>query len=175
MKVEARDLRESPYDLQVSAPSAELELEDTEFSFNDDVTGTLRFRMVNQRVIAHGQVATRIGTNCSRCLTPITVPLSAVVDAVYENNPELLKAENKAFGDADQLVSYFNGEKINPAPEIREALMLELPMLPLCKEDCKGLCPQCGTNLNEQECSCGDKDDNKAVWKDALKNIKLQG
>jgi len=174
MKVEARDLREAPYDLQVNVPASELELQDPEFRFQDSVTGAIRFRLVNNRVVADGDVATRVGTECVRCLTPITVPIQAHLDAVYENAAELLKPENKAFGNADQQISYFNGESIDPSPEVREVLMLELPTLPVCSETCKGLCPQCGKNLNEGPCDCQKQDANATGWKDALRNINLK-
>lgn len=174
MKVEMRDLRDGPYELEVNSPPAELELEDPEFRFDSPVTGKIRFQLVNQKVIAKGMVQTRVGTECVRCLSPTTARVQAPVDAIYEKDEELLKPENQAFGHADQQISYFNGEFVDPAPEVREALLLELPTLPLCSQDCKGLCPQCGVSWNEQECSCGKSRDEHGDWKAALKDIKLK-
>lgn len=174
MKVELKDLRESAVDLDVNASPASLDLTDPDFRFEEPVTGRVNFRLVGDRVLAKGNVRTDALGQCVRCLADVRMPIEAKVDAVYENDPELLKPERKAFGTDEQIVTYFDGEAIHPEPELRESLMLELPTLPLCKEDCKGLCPTCGANLNEGPCKCGEKQEGGGEWKAALKNLKLQ-
>jgi uncharacterized protein len=173
MRVELKDLRETPIDYKVDATPASLDLTDPDFRFEKNVTGAINFRLIGDRVVAKGPLQTQAIAQCVRCLTDVRVPVSGTLDAVYENDPELLKPERKAFGSDEQIVTYFDGEAIYPEPEIRETLMLELPPLPLCKEDCKGLCPTCGKNLNEGPCSCDDGQEKASPWKAALKNIKL--
>jgi uncharacterized protein len=173
MRVELKNIREAPIDVAVDASPVALDLEDPEFRFEENVTGTINFRLVGDRVIAKGPLQTHTIGQCVRCLSDVRLALKGNLDAVYENDPELLKPERKAFGSDEQIITYFDGEAINPEPEIRETLMLELPLRTLCKEDCKGLCATCGKNLNEGTCACGDKQQDGNAWKLALKNIKL--
>lgn len=174
MKVELKDLREAPVDLNVDASPASLDLSDPEFRFPDDVRVRINFRLLGDRVLAKGPLSTTIIGQCVRCLTDVRLPLSSTLDAVYENDPELLKPERKAFGTDEQIVTWFDGESIHPEPEIRESLLLELPSITHCSEDCKGLCPVCGANLNEGPCKCSEKEEKVSPWQSALKNIKLE-
>ena len=73
-----------------------------------------------------------------------------------------------AEGDLD--VFPFDGEKIDLEPLFREQFVLAIPFAPLCREDCKGLCPQCGTDLNSGTCSCEKPTDPRLA---ALKGLKL--
>ncbi len=49
---------------------------------------------------------------------------------------------------------YYDGEELDITEDIRDMVILSLPMKPLCSDTCKGLCPKCGTNLNEEKCNC---------------------
>ena len=66
----------------------------------------------------------------------------------------------------------YSGKVIDLDPLVREQLVLSLPAYPVCREDCKGLCPVCGANLNERECGC-DRHVPDPRWA-GLKSIKLQ-
>jgi len=80
---------------------------------------------------------------CRRCTVPVT--------------GELRIAVSERFGDAtiaeDDLYPIID-DTIDLGPLVRDAIVLELPMAPLCREDCRGLCPQCGADRNESECDC---------------------
>ena len=91
------------------------------------------------------------------------------------NEGEKLNSDDHRFmGSDDNIATYFDGETIRPEPELREALMLEVPAFPVCSEDCKGLCPVCGVNRNEQKCECEKAGRDEQPWKSALKQIKLE-
>lgn len=185
MKVDLKDLREGPLTLTVNTSPGELELEDPDFRFEHPVTGEVVFKKTGDRILAHGKLQTKVSGSCVRCLTPVVLPVSAPVDAIYENDDELRRPDKQAFNHEDQIITWFDGESIHPEPELRESLMLELPTLPLCAEHCRGLCPQCGHNRNEGPCDCPDAEADTGApeappeglpnqaWKAALKNIKL--
>ena len=174
MKVEIRDLKNGPVTLDINCAPSALDLADEQFSFDAPVTGHVVFQLVGQKkVLAKGHVATHAQTTCVRCLTGITIPIESEVAAVYENDPSLLKPEAKALGDADHSLTYFDGESISPESELRESLMLELPNLPVCDPQCKGLCPVCGANLNAEKCQCATLQDDVSTWKTALKDLTL--
>jgi len=84
---------------------------------------------------------------CSRCGDEFILPLVCDFCEGYSQMP---LADEEGENDIHQ----FSGDYINPAPEILQKIFLELPMKVLCKEDCRGVCPDCGTNLNYGSCNC---------------------
>lgn len=99
-----------------------------------------------------GRVSAKLRLSCSRCLTDFEQSISADIAETFTNKPEALSE------DDEYEVSFFSGDEIDIAPALLRALLLELPMQPLCRPDCKGLCPDCGADLNQQPCSCNHQD-----------------
>jgi uncharacterized protein len=87
-----------------------------------------------------------VGT-CRRCAEPVSGELTVRVRERYADDPVAGPAED------DELYP-ITDDVVDLGPLVRDALVLELPMAPLCREDCAGLCPQCGANRNEGECGC---------------------
>lgn len=174
-KVEIKHLLKEPLYFNIDLSAEELDLQDPEFSFTDRVKGNVTFKLVNDRVIASGVLETMVNTKCVRCLGDAAFKVAGKLDAVYESDKELLDKEIIVTHHEEQVRTYFDGEIIYPQNEFREAIMLELPHLPLCKTDCKGICPYCGVNLNLNSCDCHKKvNEDSNPFKDALKNIKLE-
>jgi len=92
---------------------------------------------------------------CSRCLKRFAFPIR---DAVMEFDlaPErLVNAPGEhELGPGDMDMEFYRGEELEPEEIIREQLLLAVPMVPVHSPDCKGLCPICGTDLNEATCNC---------------------
>lgn len=170
--INMKDLEMGPVTLQVSADPEKLDLEDPEFSFST-VNGEVVFSLVRPRVVVRGTLETDAKTRCVRCLTEATIHVKAPVNAIYENEKQIRETRGEMVTPEEQVITPFNGDWIQPEQELRESIMLELPTLPLCSEDCKGLCPQCGANLNEGPCTCDAKDLEVSPWKAALKDLKL--
>ncbi len=82
---------------------------------------------------------------CDRCMEDASVKLESTLDTIFDLN------EAK-----DDSLTLENG-KINLDRTAYDALSLEIPMVLLCKEDCKGICPNCGVNLNFEECHCEEE------------------
>lgn len=118
------------------------------------LVGPVSFRGVMENAAPYlelnGRVKGKIRLECARCLAPFEQELEALVAEAYTNKPEALDPE-----DADA-VSFFEGDFIDIGPALVKALFLELPMHPLCRPDCRGICPQCGANLNTEPCSCSN-------------------
>ncbi len=106
-----------------------------------------RFRLV-------GSVQTTFELACSRCLEPFTWPVDAAFDLQYQPKAAYTEHEERAIGEADFSAAYYEDETIDLGQLMAEQLHLSLPMKPLCREECLGLCPQCGTNLNRSTCDC---------------------
>jgi uncharacterized protein len=174
MKITTRDIADQPIELQVDCPASEIDLSDSSYKFDRKVTGTVTFTQVeDQSVVARGRLATSAETQCVRCLEPIRVDLEVRLVAIYQHDPDLLKPDAQFFGGDEEMQAYYDGESIDPAPQMREALLLEVPPLPVCRKDCPGLCPRCGANLNTGKCACPTDAAGDKTWKQALKQLKL--
>jgi len=110
-----------------------------------------RFRLV-------GTLATTLELRCSRCLEPFAWPVNAAYDLRYlpegAGVPDDEDTEDRELGEDDASATFYQDDGIDLGDLMREQFYLALPMKPLCREDCKGLCPQCGTNLNTDTCQC---------------------
>lgn len=106
-----------------------------------------RFRLV-------GRTATTLELSCSRCTEPFRMPVAASFDLRYVPVAEMTAEDDREVGEDDLETSYYRDDEIDLAELMREQFYLALPMKPLCVPECKGLCPQCGTNLNAGTCAC---------------------
>ncbi len=109
------------------------------------------------------EVRANATSRCALCLVPVKVSLSCEVDAAYMRNPD----------PADPDLYPLVGHSIELDEAVREALLLELPIRFLCKIDCKGLCPVCGTNLNLTGCECAETQEAQGPLA-ALRDLRIQ-
>ena len=100
-----------------------------------------------------GTARTELELDCSRCLEPFRERFEATFDQRYVPAESGL-AEERAVAEEDLDTSVYRDDGIDLDEMLREQFYLALPMKPLCREDCAGLCPQCGTNLNAGTCGC---------------------
>ncbi len=106
-----------------------------------------KFRLV-------GTVATELELPCSRCLEPLRLPIAAPFDLRYLPASEASTDVEREVGREDLETSYYRNDEIDLNELLREQFYLALPMKPLCRDDCRGLCALCGTNLNDGACEC---------------------
>ena len=138
---------------------------------------------VERRVRIDAKAVAAVTAACGRCLAPVSldVPvefeLTLVPEDEYEEaEPRAEKDPHKGHGggsfearEAEE--ETYSGKTIDLDPILREQILLALPAYPVCGEGCKGLCPVCGTNLNDRECGC-DRHVPDPRWA-GLKNVKL--
>jgi uncharacterized protein len=112
-----------------------------------------RFRLV-------GRVTTELELACSRCLEPFGLPVDREFDLRYlpagaaaAGAPEE-DEDGAEVEDDDVAMTFYRGDLIDLGDMLREQFYLALPMKPLCRDDCRGLCPHCGVNLNVETCAC---------------------
>lgn len=104
-----------------------------------------------------GRVATRLSLDCGRCLEPFDFPVDAPFDLLYVPHAENQAApgeEEREVEEDDLGTAYYRDERIDLGQLLREQFYLAVPMKPLCRDACRGLCPRCGTNLNTGTCEC---------------------
>jgi len=110
--------------------------------------------VVNRNQLFHVKGVTRatVSTNCANCLEPFELNLRGSLEEVYT------RMDDDFTNDPDSEMIGFNGDVIDVEPEVIKSLLLEIPMRLVCSPDCRGLCQQCGSNLNVQPCNCQVED-----------------
>src|SRR4051812_41367004 len=148
---------------------------DTGFRADRPTAFQASFRRISGSVLLTGDLAPHLTAPCKRCLRDVTMdlPIHFILNLVPEprqtledagldgegaEDPKSQKRDSGgsfALRDADR--EYFNGRTIDLDPIVREQVLLALPAAVVCRDDCKGLCPKCGQDLNEAECGCERK------------------
>lgn len=118
----------------------------------EPVSGDLRAESVVEGILVTGRVAGTTSVQCARCLRSFDSDVA--VDLC-----ELFVAPGHIPQDAEADDTYrVSGTEINLEPMLRDAITLTLPLHPLCRADCRGICAQCGADLNAGDCSCTTND-----------------
>ena len=119
-----------------------------------------------------GNVKTTLELPCSRCLEPYTLPVDQRFDLRYQPHAQNTGEGEREIEEDDLTTAFYENDEIDLGQLMREQFYLALPMKPLCSDDCKGLCPACGANLNRTTCGCDRS------WEDprlaALKQFKTK-
>ena len=109
----------------------------------EDFKGTAIFDRTPQGLLLQGKFSARTELECVRCLEAFSQPLAWSFTDLYAFTQRSISESNLLVPEDGQ---------IDLAPLLREYALLEVPISPVCKEDCKGLCPVCGENLNRADC-----------------------
>jgi len=139
-----------------SVPPGDLGLE-TEPGFEAPVKIDVTLQATGTRVSVSGTVGCRVRLECSRCLEPVEAVLQADVAVVFEEGPTPQKDED-IVEDDDADVTWYEAPFIDLGDDLRQILLVAVPPYPVCREDCRGLCPQCGANRNTTACGHGGGD-----------------
>lgn len=108
-----------------------------------DVALDLRFEAVSEGVLVTGSAVAPLTGECARCLDPLTSTTEVSFQELYRYLPD------PGEGEADDEERFLDGDRLDLEPAFRDAVVLALPLSPLCREDCPGLCAECGVRLAE--------------------------
>ncbi len=141
-----------------------------------EIVGPLTVRGVatslGDGIYVEANVRGSVSLLCSRCLAPFEKPIDLSVEGRFEENAEAGADEE----EEEVEVFPLEGTSCDLDEMIRHEIVLSLPMKPLCSEECKGLCPVCGKNLNEGDCDCGKpKDQPSAFGRKLLEALEERG
>lgn len=101
------------------------------------------------------EVSGEVELTCDRCLTRYLQPLALKFSELFREGQHPEGSDStEPIDDEGQLVTYFQGDQLDLTEAIRQHVLLGLPIKAVCQSDCQGLCPTCGTNLNETPCTC---------------------
>ncbi len=131
---------------EITTSDANLDLK--EFKILDPIKYKGEICKVNMEHIINIYVYYTFETNCNRCLINTTKNMESLLTAKLVDD----KQEAKENNEID--IIYYNGDTLDIEEHVLMEVVSSLPMKTLCKEDCKGLCPQCGTDFNKKTCNC---------------------
>jgi uncharacterized protein len=115
-----------------------------------------------------GDLNTTVELDCARCLEAAIQTVNRKFDLLYRPLGSDGGRAELSVTAAEAEVGYYEGDGILLEDTLREQVLLDLPLKAICREDCKGLCPHCGMNLNNAQCSCAEplEDPRWSVLKD---------
>jgi uncharacterized protein len=126
--------------VQLTVPSEGLTVVDSAVMAGAPIEVDLELESLSDGIVATGRVSAPWEATCRRCLGPASGRIDVAVRELYQPKPE----SDEAFAMV--------GDLLDLEPLVREALLLDLPLAPLCRADCAGLCPECGADRNETDC-----------------------
>jgi uncharacterized protein len=157
MKIQVDDIKASPkaldYDEDVVELNARLASGVQDYRLPHDLAVSVSFYRAGLDLFFEGTARGQVQGRCARCAEDyvffLDAPFAAVLTprAAAGTEGSQLSAEDLAFG-------FYEGKEVDLTPLVHEQTILALPTRPLCREDCRGLCPRCGVNLNNAACGC---------------------
>ncbi len=144
------------YDFRI--PVSQLDQLDESFDVTGPFTGAVRFLKTTETVLARLQAELDVRQDCARCLEPFDARIEVVSEEEFR--PTIDISSGRVFRDTgeDEALIITEQHILDLSEIVRQAIILALPVTPLCREDCAGLCPICGANRNEEQCDCEDAD-----------------
>jgi len=134
IKISVRDIPSKGLDIDQSIPKEGIGLSSEEVDIKSLLNVKAHLEKVNNVVVANASVKAEFGFLCSRCLEELYAPKEFSYKFDFELDPGV--------------------EYVDLGEEIRQEMILANPAKVLCSKDCKGICPQCGANLNKEQCKC---------------------
>jgi uncharacterized protein len=129
---------------------------------------------VIQDIRLRGRLSAGLELQCARCLDPVPQDVKREFDLLYRPLGADAGKDELSVTDAEAEIGYYQGEGLALEDVLREQILLALPLKVTCRADCKGLCPQCGKNLNQEQCSCSTEveDPRWAALKDVRERLE---
>ncbi len=178
VKIVVDHIKDAPVSLHIDEPVATFPLladmqDDRSCCISGNIQGDMTVTREYDAIRVTGRVTAPLALSCSRCLADFTSFVdtnftiffrkAAAATSPVEDEVEL--------GEMDLLSSTYSGDEIDVTHEIEEQIAMEIPLKPLCNDDCRGLCHECGIDLNTSGCSCSK--DPVSLTFSALKNFKV--
>lgn len=123
------------------------------------LSGALRLMHTNTGILVQGRLRTLMQVSCARCLEPVAVPLEITVEEVFSPTIDILTGKSITPEEEDQALWIDEHHILDLSEVVRQDVLLAAPMSVICRDDCHGLCPNCGQDLNQGQCACEPEPD----------------
>ncbi len=163
MRIELKDIKGGllvqDYDCAVADfPELQTLLEESGAAFSGPIHFHLRLQRVGQLVEVDGLLNAGVSLFCGRCLQPFSEAIADRFSLTFTpRKPDQESVEELELASDELGLIHYQDEVIDLLDPLQEQLIMALPISPLCREDCGGLCPECGQNLNLGRCKCEKK------------------
>jgi uncharacterized protein len=135
------------------------------------IDGHVRMRRTNQGLLVDGWVELTLELSCNRCLKTFEQPMHVDFEEQFYPTVDVISGMPLDPFDEDEIFPIDAHHEVDLTEAVRQNVLLALPMVTICREDCKGLCPQCGQDLNLGSCECKPEVDARlSVLKQLLQN-----
>jgi len=118
------------------------------------VQGEVRLMRTDRGILAEGTLRTGVEVTCSRCLSLFSCPLALNIEEEYLPTTDVVSGASLPLPEEPGYFTIDERHILDLTEAIRQYVLLAIPMKPLCREDCAGLCRSCGHNLNQGPCNC---------------------
>lgn len=177
MFIEIEDLKLEPLHVRHVYPVGMLQFKHEDIVLHAPVATDFVLNHKEADLQLQGTVETVVRYRCSRCLREVTQALAARFDLTYLPQPKWNEPGHEIelkYEDMD--VGFYDGIRFDVDLMVLEQIELSLPMRFVCREDCRGLCPHCGADLNEAPCNCKENstDSRLAVLLEFRNKMKKQ-
>ena len=157
--------------------SLEADIDEESIAFDDDlkvlspIVGHARMRHINQGLLVDGWVDVTLELTCTRCLKQFEQPMHVQFEERFYPTVDVVTGMPLPPVDAEDAFPIDDHHLVDLTEAIRQQILLDIPMVTLCKEDCAGLCAQCGHDLNLGPCQCEPETDTRlSILKTLLQN-----
>lgn len=135
------------------------------------IDGHVRMRRTNQGLLVDGWVELTLELSCNRCLKTFEQPMHVDFEEQFYPTVDVISGMPLEPFDEDEIFPIDAHHEVDLTEAVRQNVLLALPMVTICREDCRGLCPQCGQDLNLGSCGCKPEvDERLSVLKQLLQN-----
>jgi len=159
VRIEVENLTEAGEPFAHTYAPGELSLDGEQASLGTEARVAGRASRRGEEVRLRGKIQAHVEVACDRCLAPVAVPMEVEFETAFIPQAKAAGAtENVELHAEDMGLAAFEGDAIDLDELVREQLLLALPSRHLCREECAGLCPTCGADLNAGRCGCEQKE-----------------
>lgn len=153
MKLRLKGLSEGMHRQFCEQPAKDLGFEDEAVRFASPIRADFILEKISDQIVCRIQVNTSLELECSRCTEPVKADICEEMTLLLTFSAA---TATEATGGEFKVVP-MGADEVDVTEEVRQTILLAIPIKPLCNVDCRGLCPQCGINLNLGECRCQER------------------
>ncbi len=153
------EIYEEGLNFEVLEPKGCFSIDSPDCVLTEDVKVQGRLEKSDQEILCRGSLRTGLSATCTRCLGDFNFLVTARLNVHF-----VPRVENSNSADEIELTGldvereFYEEGRVDLSYPVRDLILLSLPQIILCREDCAGLCPQCGINLNENKCGCKNEE-----------------
>ena len=164
-RIDLRSVDRGPVETTASLPPDDPAVRDAGFQLAEPVRVSGRLSAAGPgQYYWSGRLLTRVATTCRRCLRDISVAVEAPIETLF--------TDDAGSDDPSARVIPARVTTLDLGEPIREELILAVPEFAVCRDDCRGLCPHCGKDLNSGPCSCAPEPDSRWAALEALRSMR---